>query len=108
MPQPKSSPELAIYRVISTIPAGKVATYGEVAMLAGFPRGHRIAARALRHCPVEIPWWRVLGKHDARRAHIALTDPHSARGQRAQLETEGVVFSEDGLVSLSRFGWLPR
>ena len=53
-----------IFEVIARIPVGKVATYGQVAMLAEIPRGHRVVAAALRRSDprVRIPWQRVVGK----------------------------------------------
>jgi methylated-DNA-protein-cysteine methyltransferase related protein len=96
-----------IYAVVRSIPRGRVATYGEVAALAGIPSGHRIAARAMRSCPEPLPWQRVLGKRDARRGQINIDDPDHASLQRALLENEGVVFDANGFVSLERSGWRP-
>jgi methylated-DNA-protein-cysteine methyltransferase-like protein len=98
--------ESAIYRVVRTIPRGRVATYGEVAELAGLSSGHRIVARAMRSCPEGLPWFRVVGKKDARRAQIAIGDADHAGLQRARLEREKVVFDENGFIPLGRFGWL--
>jgi methylated-DNA-protein-cysteine methyltransferase-like protein len=95
-----------IYAVVRSIPRGRIATYGEVAELAGIPSGHRIAARAMRSCPESLPWQRVLGKKDARRGQINIDEPDHASLQRALLEREGVVFDENGFVSLKRSGWL--
>lgn len=96
-----------IYRVVSAIPRGKVATYGQVALLAGIPSGHRVAARAMRDCPERLAWYRVLAKKDARRAKIALGDPDHARLQERRLRAEGVRFDADGYIALREFGWLP-
>lgn len=96
-----------IYAVVRAIPRGKVATYGQLALLAGIPAGHRIAARALAVCPDGLPWYRVLAKKDARRAKIAVADPDHVRIQRARLAAEGVKFDEGGYVVLRQFGWLP-
>ena len=71
----KDAHQRAIYAVVRAIPRGKVATYGQVAELAGIPSGHRVAARALRSCPEALPWQRVVGKKDARRAQISIEDP---------------------------------
>lgn len=97
-----------IYAVVRTIPRGSVATYGELAALAGIPSGHRIAARAMRDCPESLPWHRVLGKKDARRGQISIDDPDHAALQRALLEREKVAFDPKGFVSLARFGWLSQ
>jgi methylated-DNA-protein-cysteine methyltransferase-like protein len=98
----------AIYAVVRAIPRGKVATYGQVAELAGIPSGHRIAARALRSCPEALPWQRVVGKKDARRAQISIEDPDHARLQRALIEAEGVEFDSNGFIPLVRSGWQPQ
>lgn len=98
----------SIYVVVRSIPRGRVATYGELAELAGIPSGHRVVARAMRGCPERLPWQRVVGKKDARRGQINIEDPDHARLQRALLEAEGVVFDANGFISLRRSGWLPR
>jgi methylated-DNA-protein-cysteine methyltransferase related protein len=97
----------AIYAVVRAIPRGKVATYGQVALLAGIPRGHRIAARAMQRCPAKLPWQRVLAKKDARRAKISISDPEHAAEQRALLAADGVQFDRDGFIELRSWGWLP-
>jgi methylated-DNA-protein-cysteine methyltransferase-like protein len=98
------SPE-NIYAVVRSIPRGKVATYGQIAALAGTSNGHRIVARAMRHCPERLPWQRVVSKKDARRGQIAIDDPDHAALQRGLLESEGVVFDASGFIPLARFGW---
>ena len=107
--QPASSKTQAerIYAVVRAIPRGRVATYGQLALLAGIHAGHRIAARAMQQCPAGLPWFRVLAKKDARRARIAVLDPEHAALQRKSLSEEGVQFDSSGHVALQRFGWLP-
>ena len=97
----------SIYEVVKAIPRGKVATYGQVAELAGLPRGHRRVARAMHFCPDGLPWQRVVGRKDTRRAQINIHDAEHAKKQRALLKAEKVRFDEDGLIALSQFGWLP-
>lgn len=96
-----------IYAVVRAIPRGTVATYGQVAELAGIPSGHRIVARAMRSCPPRLPWQRVVGRKDARRARISVVEPDHIARQRALLEREGVVFDDAGFIVLARSGWLP-
>jgi methylated-DNA-protein-cysteine methyltransferase-like protein len=96
-----------IYEVLRALPRGQVATYGQLALLAGIHAGHRVAARALQQCPDGLPWYRVLAKKDARRAKIAVADPDHASIQRKRLAAEGVTFDKDGYVVLRKFGWLP-
>lgn len=99
----------AIYRVVRRIPAGRVATYGQVAELAGLPGGARVAGAAMKtSTPADgLPWQRVLGKAGRTRARIAIHDPVGAAVQRQLLEDEGVDIGDSGLVALDRFGWLP-
>lgn len=104
-PQAADGPWRAIYAVVRAIPRGRVATYGEVAALAGIPSGHRVVARAMRSCPESLPWQRVIGKKDARRGQVNIDEPEHAALQRALLENERVVFDERGFVSLARSGW---
>ncbi len=105
----RAARERRIFDVIRKIPRGKVATYGQVAMLAEIPRGHRVVASALKLSDprARLPWQRVVGKKSRTRAKIAVVDPETAARQRALLEKEKVVVDDDGSISLSRFGWLP-
>jgi len=77
----------AIRRVIRMIPRGKVATYGQVAEAAGYPRRHRQVAQLLRNRGEGLPWHRVLGSG----GHIK-TRSEAALDQRMRLEMEGVRF----------------
>ena len=98
----------AIKAVIRKIPRGFVATYGQIAELAGIPGGARIAAAALKTSKPgdSLPWQRVIGKAGALRGRIAIHDPVGAAIQRALLDAEGVEIGDTGLVALDRFGWL--
>lgn len=98
----------AIYVVIRQIPKGMVATYAQVAELAGIPNGGRIAAAALKTSKPSdgVPWQRVIGKAGKLRGRIAIHDPVGAAIQRQLLTTEGVEIGESGLVALDVYGWL--
>jgi methylated-DNA-protein-cysteine methyltransferase-like protein len=98
-----------IHAVIRKIPRGHVATYGQVAELAGFPGGARVAAAALKTSTPEhrLPWQRVIGKAAGLRGRIAIHDPVGAAVQRQLLEAEGVAVGDRGLVALDVYGWLP-
>jgi len=99
------------YRIVMRIPRGRVTTYGEVARLAGRPRGARevgYALSALRGAAHRVPWQRVLGKRSGDHAGVSLLDPVGAAAQQALLEKEGVRFDDRGRVALERFGWKAR
>jgi len=99
----------AIYAVVRRIPAGRVATYGQVAELAGIPGGSRVAGAAMKVSSRagRLPWQRVIGKAGPRRGRIAIHDPVGAAVQRQLLGDEGVEVGDNGLVALDRYGWLP-
>lgn len=92
-----------IYEVVKTIPCGKVATYGQVALLAGNPRWARVVGYALHNNPdpKSIPCHRVVN----REGRVA---PGYAFGgsviQQELLEKEGIVFEDDGHIDLEKFG----
>ena len=90
--------------MVCCIPEGKVATYGQIARLVGFPRharhvGHALAALPANH---EVPWHRVINAQGR-------ISPRGLDGyddyQRILLEDENVVFDEEGRVSLKEFQW---
>ena len=99
--------EADIYAVVRAIPRGKVATYGQIGELIGIPAGHRVVARAMRTCPDRLPWYRVVGKKDARRARIAIQDAEHVALQRKLLAREGVKLDQNGFIVLATYGWLP-
>lgn len=98
------SPYERIYAVVARIPRGKVATYGQVARLAGFPRHARQAGYALQAMPEDrdLPWQRVV---NAKGEVSARALSFNEEKQRALLEREGVVFDAKGRIPLKRFQW---
>ncbi|HEX6644623.1 MAG TPA: MGMT family protein [Gemmatimonadales bacterium] len=96
-----------IYRVVGRIPRGRVATYGQVAALAGLPGRARQAGYALHALPAStaLPWHRVINAQGG----ISLRGPGcDAIAQRLLLEAEGVAFDARGRVRLATFQWKPR
>jgi methylated-DNA-protein-cysteine methyltransferase related protein len=87
-----------------------VATYGQVAELAGIGRGARVVGTAMRVSTPDmgLPWQRVVGKRSQTTASVSIHDPVGAAIQRGLLEDEGVEFTRAGNIALARFGWLPR
>lgn len=96
-----------IYRVVRRIPAGRVASYGQVAALAGAPRAARQVGYALHAlaADADVPWHRVVNA----KGEISVREPAGiGRLQRTWLEAEGVTFGSTGRIDLARFGWKPR
>lgn len=80
--------EQAFAETIRSIPRGKIASYGQVAAAAGYPRYHRAVARFLKSSiPGELPWQRVLGAG----GEIKLAG-RAAAEQKLRLRLEGVTF----------------
>ena len=91
-----------IYEVVKSIPEGKVATYGQVALLAGNPRWARVVGYALHVNPEPgiIPCHRVVN----REGKVAPSFAFGGEGvQRQLLESEGIVFETDGRVDLEKY-----
>ena len=95
-----------IYAVVEEIPEGRVATYGQVAALAGLPGHARQVGYALHSLPegTELPWHRVINAKGE-------VSPRAEGGwehyQRHLLEEEGVQFGKSGRIPLSHYRWEP-
>ena len=83
-------PEERIWQAVAAIPKGKVASYGQVAALAGMPSHARLVGRVLAQLPegTRLPWHRVVNAS----LRISLPEGPSARLQRQRLQREGVAF----------------
>lgn len=95
-----------IYAVVRRIPAGAVATYGQVAALAGLPGEARQVGYALAALPEgsDVPWQRVI---NAQGRVSPRSEPGWEGFQRRLLESEGVEFDERGRIDLARYRWDP-
>jgi methylated-DNA-protein-cysteine methyltransferase-like protein len=93
-----------IWSVVKKIPRGRVATYGQIATLAGLDGHARQVGYALHNLPDAnaVPWHRVI---NARGEVSPRTTSDSHELQRLLLEEEGVEFTLDGRVDLKRFRW---
>ena len=89
--------------VLTQIPRGRVATYGQIARLAGIPKHARQVGRVLKELSdPELPWHRVVNS----RGEISQRgNPECERLQRERLETEKIEFDSAGRVSLPRYAW---
>ena len=97
-----------IYAAVRRIPRGRVATYGQVAALAGLPRQARQVGYALAALPEAstVPWHRVVNARGA--ISLRADGPGAGVVQRLRLEQEGVAFDAGGRLSLERHQWRPR
>jgi len=96
-----------IYRIVGRIPRGRVATYGQVAKLAGLANHARQVGYAMHALGSDsgVPWHRVLNRlGEISERSVAGSEPV----QRALLEVEGVAFDPAGRVDLARVQWRPR
>lgn len=96
-----------VHAVVRRIPRGRVATYGQVAGLAGIPGHARQVGYALHALgpDTDVPWQRVI---NARGGISPRAEPWAAALQRRLLEREGVRFDARGRVDLARYAWRPR
>ena len=91
--------------IVRQIPAGKVATYGQVARLAGMPRCARTVGYAMADCTdISVPCHRVVDRFGGTKACF---DTFAPGTQRAMLEAEGVLFRLDDTVDLAHCQWKP-
>lgn len=111
-PDPKAY-ALQVYSLVRRIPAGKVATYGQIALLIPPPAGvpaddYRRAGAiwvggAMANAPDDVPWQRVINSQGK-------ISPRPGLGpavQRNLLEQEGVLFDERDRVNLKQYSWNP-
>lgn len=95
-----------VYKIAGNIPIGYVATYGQIAFMAGYPRGARMAGRAMKDTPsdMDIPCYRVVNSSGDTAPEYVF---ESKRHQRALLEAEGVVFKPNGKIDMKKCKWKP-
>lgn len=91
-----------IYEVVKTIPRGKVATYGQVAAIAGNPRWARVVGYALHvnPDPANIPCHRVVNRFGKPSTAFVFG---GVNAQIELLKQEGIVFLPDGSIDLSKY-----
>ncbi len=97
----------AIYAIVRQIPPGRVATYGQVADLAGLYGKARLVGYALyRVAPdSDIPWHRVINaRGQVSESPVRYGSDHL---QRSLLEAEGVIFTANGQIDLAQYRWQP-
>jgi methylated-DNA-protein-cysteine methyltransferase-like protein len=103
-----------VYRIVRSIPPGKVMTYGSIAALIPCPEGYdplsytRIRARwvgyALKACPEDVPWWRVVNA----KGRVSLRMGHGPHIQPLMLEEEGIQLEDGKIIPLNQYLWKPE
>lgn len=105
MPPRKPSAWEEVYRMVRRIPRGKVMNYGQIAALLERPLSAKAVGWAMRQCPDDLPWHRVVNATGG----CSTNHLHEHPGlQQALLEAEGVEFRNDSTIDLTRYRWTPR
>ena len=99
MAESRQNTQERVWQIVHQIPKGKVASYGQIAKLAGIPSHSRLVGRILSGLPpnTRLPWHRVVNSQGR------ITNPAKDR-QQTRLEQEGVTLI-NGRVSLKIYGW---
>jgi methylated-DNA-protein-cysteine methyltransferase related protein len=97
-----------VWQLVRQVPRGKVATYGQIALMLPAPDGvdfesyraygPRWVGGAMAACPDDVPWQRIINSQGK------ISERPGAQKQRALLEEEGIEFVKDK-VDLKRYGW---
>ena len=99
MPDSVEKAKHQVWQIVNAIPEGKVATYGQVARLAGMPQQSRLVGRILSKLPeaTSLPWHRVINSQGK------ISNPNPQR-QQERLSKEGITLL-NGRVSLKSYQW---
>lgn len=100
-----------VYELARKIPKGRVMTYGGIAVNIPKPEGidplayRKIRARwvgyAMKSCPQDVPWWRVVNS----KGRVSLRSGHGPYIQPELLKEEGIEMDEEGTIMLKRYLW---
>lgn len=95
---------LRVYKIVSEIPKGKVATYGQIALLLDEPRGARTVGWAMKAAPehLNLPCHRVVNRLGEMAPEYAFG---SSEMQKVLLESEGITFNENGCIDMKKSLW---
>jgi methylated-DNA-protein-cysteine methyltransferase-like protein len=99
----QAEPKQIIWQMVASIPAGRVATYGQIASLCGYPGYARYVGQTLKQLPKGslLPWHRVVNA----KGEISFpVDSAGYQQQKQRLEKEGVIFSQHK-IDLKVFAW---
>ena len=91
-----------VYALVARIPAGRIVSYGQLALALGMPNGARAVGWAMRHCSEDLPWHRVLNA-GGRISAPAQSERYIIQATR--LQEEGVEPDLTGKFDLAVYGW---
>lgn len=93
-----------VFALVNACPPGRVVTYGWLAKVIGYPRGARMVGWMMNEASAGVPAQRVINSKGELSGSWAFGSPER---MHLLLESEGIVFSDDGRVDLKRYGWDP-
>ncbi|MCM3513416.1 MULTISPECIES: MGMT family protein [Carnobacterium] len=95
-----------VIKIIQSIPSGKVMTYGQIAGLAGNPRGARQVVRILHSMSqnYNLPWHRIINA----KGEVVIKDAEGAFTQKDRLLSEGIALTKAGKVDLAFYRYTPQ
>src|SRR6266851_6140527 len=93
-----------VFALVRACPVGRVTTYGWLAKVVGYPRGARMVGWIMNEASPGVPAQRVINSKGELSGSWAFGSPER---MRLLLESEGIVFSDEGRVDLKRYGWDP-
>jgi methylated-DNA-protein-cysteine methyltransferase related protein len=94
-----------VLEIIAHIPSGKVMTYGQIARIAGSPRGARQVVRILHSMSqkYKLPWHRVINS----KGQIGIKEEELFLVQKLSLESEGIIFTGQNCINLEKYQYHP-
>jgi methylated-DNA-protein-cysteine methyltransferase related protein len=93
---------LQVYEVVALIPAGRVVSYAQIALHLGAPGAARTVGWAMKSCPGDLPWHRVVN------ARGRISAPQNSERfilQCDRLRAEGIVVDVAGNIDMRCYGW---
>lgn len=93
-----------VIALIRLIPAGRVASYGQIALYAGLPRAAREVGGILKQTQEDLPWWRVI--NNAGRISIEGNWDADKPLQSKLLQAEGIEVSKDFTLDIEKYRWI--
>jgi methylated-DNA-protein-cysteine methyltransferase-like protein len=105
MIEPDNAFKEQIYKLVAEIPEGRLMTYGQLAALAGNPRGAWEVGQIAHFGPQDLPWHRVVNKQGG----LASGWPNGGReAHKALLESEGIEVTSEYIVNIATLQWWPE